>query len=128
MSDKPDERRKHQRVAVELSGHIACHVSGKPVVLTSKNMSCSGLYCHVPQFVPPFMRVSLTMALPVHEEEKRHMETLQVEGVTVRTEPEYEEPDRKDYHLAIFFSSITQRGRELIAQYVRENQPRAGVA
>jgi len=119
MTAKRIERRKHPRRPIAVDGHITCHVGGDPVTLRTRNISCSGLYCHVPRYVAPFTRVNVAMALPLRRRGGApHNETFAIEGVVVRTEPEQETPGVDDYRVAIFFSGLTEEARDLLARYV----------
>ena len=122
MVSTRSERRSHPRREVAVDGHIACHVGGQSVALRTRNISYSGLYCHVPRYLAPFTRVNVAMALPLHEGKNRpHNETFAIEGVVVRTEPEEETAGVDDYRVAIFFSGITEEARRLLARYVLEH-------
>jgi len=119
MTAKRTERRKHPRRSIAVDGHITCHVGGNPVSLRTRNISCSGLYCHVPQYLPPFTRVNVAMALPLGDGAGgARNETFAIEGVVVRTEPEEETPGVDEYRVAIFFSGLTEEARDLLARYV----------
>ena len=117
-----DERRRHPRKHIAVDGHIACHTGDSEVTLRTHNVSCSGLYCHVPRFLPPFTRVNVAMALPIRDGgTESHNETFAIEGVVVRTDPEKESPKVDEYHVAIFFSGMTDEARTLLTQYVLEH-------
>lgn len=122
VGTRKHERRAHPRRELAVDGHLACHTAGGPLALRARNISCSGLYCHVPRYLPPFTRVNVAMALPIHDASaKAHNETFAVEGVVVRTDPEQERPDCHDYRVAIFFAGIDEEARALIARYVRQH-------
>ncbi len=117
------DRRYEPRILASIPGHIVCHAGKDPVVMTTRNISCSGLYCQVSKFVPLFTRVNIVMNLPLQQGDGVYHEVVDFEGVVVRTEPEREKPDHSEYHVAIFFSGITDKARSLIARYMREHMP-----
>ena len=122
MSDQPEDRRSHPRIEKSVSGHILCHTVGQKVALTTKNISCSGMQCHVSHFIAPFTRLNLTLVLALRDGPKGHRETaVDIEGVIVRTYPDREEPGRDDYQIAVFFSDLSEEAREKIAEYVVEH-------
>ena len=122
MADRSAERREHPRIESSVSGHIFCHTVGEKVVLTTHNISCSGMQCHISHFISPFTRLKLTLVLTLNDGKSgpRHR-ALDIEGVVVRTYPEQEEPGRDDYQIGVFFSELSEEAREKIAEYVVEH-------
>ena len=115
------ERRKHPRVAADIQGHIVCHVGRGTIAVKTHNVSCSGLYCRVTEFIAPFTIVRIAMALPVHEGDASRNKIVDFDGVVVRTDPEQADPAVSAYDVAVFFSGITEEAKELISRYVREH-------
>ena len=121
MTEQSKERRSHPRISAEISGHIVCHTTKGALQMTTRNISCSGLYCHVSEYIAPFTRVDIEMNLPLHQSGKAQHRAVRFEGVVVRAEPGHAHPSRTEFNVAIFFSGITPRAKSLVARYVREH-------
>lgn len=118
----PDrERRAHPRVRADLAAQIVTHEKrDQPVVVRARNISCSGLYCHLDRYVAPFQRLHLSMIIPLVEQNRVHNEVIQLDAVIVRVEPEEEDPDVLDYHIAVFFENVSEKDRQVIDRYVKQ--------
>jgi len=121
MIDKTPERRAHPRFPKELAGHIVGHKGHEAIALRTYNISCSGLYCHVPVFVPPFTRLKVAVFMHPPAGHEAEPVRLEFDGVVVRTVPEEETAGATQYHLAIFFDGITEKQRALIHQCLEAN-------
>lgn len=126
MAGRPDnqesqERRSHPRVrtSVPVPARIRCWAELGEEQAQLCDISCSGLYCTVPSYIPPLTRVDIILDLPLFEGGERRRETVEFEGAVVRSEQE-EDADR--YGIAIFFSGLTERARRLISRYVSQVQ------
>lgn len=107
------ERRVAPRVPERL--RFAFTHEGEVVEAESKNLSISGAYCTTTKFIPPMTKLQVQFDLP-HNPRKA---TVRCTGVVVRAEPVVSSPQRAGYHLAIFFSDLSPRDREAIAQFVK---------
>lgn len=118
----PDrERRAHPRVRADLAAQIVTHAKNRePVVARARNISCSGLYFHLNRYIAPFQKLHLSMIVPLIEQNRVHNEVIQLDAVTVRVDPEEEDPDVLDYHIAVFFENISENDRQVIARYVSQ--------
>ena len=109
-----DERRVHPRVPERLA--LAVTETGVAITVETKNISASGAYCTVDQFLPPMTKLALRFELP---DGTRHA-TIACAGVVVRAEPVIESGSRGRYHIAIFFSDLRPQDRSAIERYVRQ--------
>jgi hypothetical protein len=117
------DRRSHPRVEADIAGRLVTRtLSHEPVVVRGRNISCSGVYCHIDRYIAPFQKLHLSMIIPIRENGRVHNEVIQLEGVTVRVEPETEDPDVLDYHVAIFFENLSKEDRNLISTYVGQQK------
>ncbi len=130
MSEKdkhawPDvERRGHPRVSAEIAAHIVTHARrDQAVVVRSTNISCSGLYCNVSKYIAPFQKLHLSMIIPLLERGRVHNEVIQLDGVAVRVDPEEQDADVLDYHIAIFFENVSGKDKQILARYVKTAEP-----
>lgn len=119
MSETQAERRCHPRLAEAVTGHIFCHSLGGKVRVTGRNISCSGILCHVSHYIPPFTQLALALELPKED----GGEILDLEGVVVRIEPEEPEEGREDYEAAVFFPTVGPKARERIGRFIVEHGP-----
>ncbi len=109
------ERRQAPRIATQLP--IAMSDGGKAFVVTTKDLSASGVYCQVGRFFPPMTKFQIKMELPTLPKLTR----IRCQGVVVRTEPATAQSRRRWYHMALFFNDLDTRSREAIARYVHEH-------
>ena len=106
------ERRTAPRVAGQVSLALGDGADG--VVAETENLSVSGAYCRVERFIAPMTKLALQFQLP----HTPHPTSIRCAGVVVRAEPVIEPPGRGRYHLAIFFTDLSERDRAAIAQFV----------
>ncbi len=116
------ERRRAPRVAERLSLTIG---EGKSAyVAETKNLSASGAYCMLDQFLPPMTKLALQFDLP---NGARHVRVA-CSGVVVRVEPLVAHADRGRYQIAVFFTDLTERDRAAIMRFVRQRLAAASSA
>ena len=99
-----------ERVAIALSG------DGHAVQAHTQNLSTAGAYCLVDRFLPPMTKLELEFQLP----DGSGRVTIRGTGVVVRAEPVVSSAERGQYHLAIFFSEMSERHRAAISKFVRQ--------
>ena len=114
MSGKKQERRGSPRVEAEIEGPIVGHKGHESIALQTYNISASGLYCRVPQYVAPFTRLKVAMFLPVGDAQER----VEFQGAVVRADPEEPTAAVEEYHLAIFFEGLTDEAQSVIRRYL----------
>ena len=115
----PSDRRRAPRLAEQLPLTLADGPDGINVQTQTKNLSASGVYCTVNRFVRPMTKLKIGLELPTTP----HPARIYCEGVVVRIDPPHEQAGTLEYHIAIFFSDLTDRDRSLIARYVQQRQP-----
>jgi hypothetical protein len=99
------DRRTTERVSLE----IPLELVTLPITIAegsqsshTKNISCSGLYCKLNQYIPPFTHVEVNLFLP---QEQSSFRKISFQGIVVRIEPTEEGDKGKEYHVAIFVPS-----------------------
>ena len=107
-----------RRVAPRISERIQfAIIEGATVIQAeSKNLSTSGADCLIDKFIAPMTKLEVAFELP----RKPHAVTIRSTGVVVRIEPVVTANQRGQYFMAVFFSDLSTRDRESIAQFVRE--------
>ena len=111
------ERRSAPRIPERLSVMLADQ--GQEFLVETKNLSASGAYCTVDRFIPPMTKLSVRYALP----NGPHPMEIHCSGVVVRTEPTIAHADRAGYHIAIFFTDVSDRDQAAIQQFVQRLLP-----
>ena len=109
----PPERRAAPRVAERI--RFALTQDGSVLEAETRNLSTSGAYCTASRFLAPMTKLQVQVDLPGGARRT----TVRCTGVVVRVEPVVATPDRGEFHLAIFFSDLSERDREAIAHFVR---------
>lgn len=103
------ERRLHPRLSHELPVYIAAN--GYDFTTTTQNISCTGAYCRINKYVPPFTKIAIKMSLPSSE--------VECKGVIVRTDDEA----KGGFNIAIFFNEIKENQKKKISQYINQLLP-----
>ena len=83
----------------------------------TQNLSISGAYCTLDRFLPPMTKLDVQFELPNGSPPMR----VRCTGVVVRVEPVVANVERPRYHVAIFFTELSERGRAAIDQFVRDH-------
>jgi len=98
-----------RRTTERLSLQIPLELVTLPVTIAkgsqsshTKNISCSGLYCKLNHYIPPFTHVEVNLFLPQKQSSSRK---VSLKGIVVRIEPDEEGAKGKEYHVAIFVPS-----------------------
>jgi len=113
QTKKQSERRSASRSAEQLA--VTFSEAGVGFSAETKNLSASGTYCTLDRFVSPMTKLDLRFELPVGN---KHA-VIKCTGVVVRVEPVVTDLDKPRYHMAVFFSDISEQDRAAIARYVR---------
>lgn len=114
ISPKPiHERRREPRLENNIPVKI-CREGGD-LVTETRNISRSGAYCRVSQYIEPMTKLKIHFLLSVPKSGRNVTKKVSCGGVAVRSEPAGDQC----YHIAIFFSEMTRRDEECIAEYVR---------
>ena len=112
-SKSTDERRKDPRLDNNIPVKI-CQEGGD-LVTETQNVSRSGAYCCVNQYIEPMTKLKIHLLLSFPKGGKSSTKKISCEGVVVRSEPSSNDGQ---YHIAVFFSDITKRDAECITDYV----------
>ena len=99
------DRRTTERVSLE----IPLELVTLPITIAkgsqsshTKNISCSGLYCKLNQYIPPFTHVEVNLFFP---QKPNSSHKISFQGIVVRIEPAEAGDKGKEYHVAIFVPS-----------------------
>ncbi len=107
------DRRRDPRFFGSIALKISCE--DFDLVTETKNLSRSGAYCRVTQYIEPMTKLKVQFLLPFKRKDKTVTKNVSCGAVIVRTESE---PSNGAYNVAIFFNDIQTRDAELLAEYV----------
>jgi hypothetical protein len=112
------ERRSAARVAARLAMEIT--LGGDRAPAESLNVSANGVYFASPAFIPLLTRLRITLELP---ESAGKSSRVACDGVVVRSEPDIESPDTREYEVACYFTEIADADRERLESYILRHVP-----
>ena len=84
-------------------------------VTETGNISRSGAYCRVKEYIEPMTKMKIQLLLPIKKEDKVIDKKVSCEGVVVRTE---EVTQDEEYNVAIFFNDISRKDIDSITEYI----------
>ncbi len=117
MSNQKTERRKHPRLRSIIPLKISKR--GLDVITETRNLSCSGVYCRVNKPIPVMSKIGITLLLPIQSNNRVLTKKIKCSGVVVRSEPLIvEEADTAWQNIAIFFTDLSKKDKDKIAQYI----------
>ncbi len=114
MSHKSSvERRKDPR----FFGSVPVKISGNDfdLVTETKNLSRSGAYCRVNQYIEPMTKLKVQFLLPFKSNDRTVTKKISCGAVIVRTESD---PSNGTYNVAVFFNDIQARDVAVLVDYV----------
>lgn len=111
------ERRQAPRIAERVA--IAISGDGQVWQAQTKDLSTAGAYLLLDRFIPPMTKLQLEFELPNGAKRTRIAGT----GVVVRAEPVVSSASQGQYHIAIYFSEMSDRHRAAIAKFVSQRLP-----
>ncbi|MDH3627232.1 MAG: PilZ domain-containing protein [Acidobacteriota bacterium] len=120
MSEDPAERRAHPRIAKEIVAECAPQSGGVVARMMTRNLSLGGLFCTSAAHFPEMTQVAIRLMLPVKQSGNGETEALEVDAVVVRSEPLPDSPTSGEprYELGLFFTNLSDTGREQLQRYL----------
>ena len=107
------ERRRAPRVTEQVA--IAISGDGQVWQAQTKDVSTAGAYLLLDRFIPPMTKLQVAFELPDGAKRAR----IEATGVVVRAEPVVSDAASKgQYHIAIYFSEMSERHRAAISKFV----------
>ncbi|UCF80226.1 MAG: PilZ domain-containing protein [Acidobacteriota bacterium] len=116
MMDVKKERRQHPRVPAHLTVETA-GPEGTELTLVTGNLSLGGFHCRVSRYIPKSTHLTVKLELPFPE----RSEWLTAEGEVVRVKPQEPVEGRNDYRLALQFTRLYGRDRQLLGRYLEQH-------
>ena len=116
-----EDRRRLPRITTQIPIRLLQSPQAAEIQTQSYNMSGSGVYCEVRQFLPLMSKVRLTLLLPA-EDPRKPLQPITCDGAVVRVDPVMTTPEGGAvFRVAIFFTDITTAHRERIVKYVERH-------
>ena len=108
------ERRRAPRAPERVSFSLTD--GGRAFQTETQNLSAVGAYCTLDHFIPPMSKLQLNFELPQGFRRVR----IRCAGVVVRIEPVVAHGQQMRYHVALFFTELSERHRSAISRFVRQ--------
>ncbi|MFT7626108.1 MAG: c-di-GMP-binding flagellar brake protein YcgR [Myxococcota bacterium] len=130
--DSGKERRRSPRVKathdVVLNQQDGDEADAIPFSAKSVDLNLGGIYCTLGRYVPLFSKMSITLNLPVsnNDDSTTHVYECGLEGVVVRIEPEEPDDSVDEYHCALAFVNTDEEVELLLAKYLLQTMVRTG--
>lgn len=123
MTTSGAERRGARRVEANLSVQVTLPGTdgeSRTATLETINISTSGVYFRSDHFLEPLTKLAMELELeiPVGDGGSIEPRLFPCEGMVVRTIPEVEVPDCKDYEIAVFFTHVTDESATALEQHI----------
>jgi len=113
-----EERRRAPRAAERVP--LAITGTEATVQAETKNLSAAGAYFTLDRFIAPMTKLQLQMELPSGTGDASRGKTIRCAGVVVRVDPLVAHAERGGYHIAVFFTELSDRDRSAIARFVSQ--------
>jgi hypothetical protein len=120
VSWQQQERRRHRRAAGTFDLHLVGPDSSKRARV--KDISVSGVSCRTDFAIPEMCMVQVDLFLPNGPSQSTEEDPLHCEGAVVRCQAA-DARTVPSYDMAIFFTNLTDDGRNRIARYVEAHSP-----
>ena len=114
------ERRSHPRLSQKIP--LAVKAQAFDLATESLNISSSGVYCQINQYIEPMTKINMAILLPgKSKNSKISTKKINCRGIVVRTEKSQNSKDK--FNIAIFFNEILKSDVEYIADYIKNQLP-----
>lgn len=110
-----EDRRTAPRFRVPLPLTLA--VGQARVKTTAQNISCSGIYCQINEFIPLKTSLNVTMHLPAPRPANGGARDISCPAVISRVEPPQDQGDGV-YHVGISFSQLAGQDRTALIAFI----------
>ena len=116
---RPRTETSERRRAPRVSERVPLGITEGGATLTAEtvNLSANGAYCTLDRFLAPMTKLQLDYELPGHTGRRVR---IRCTGVVVRSEPIIVSPHQGRYHVAIFFTDLSERHRSALSRFVRQ--------
>ena len=118
----PGASSTERRQAPRVDHRVPLGITGEGTTLQTEtvNLSAAGVYCTLDRFLAPMTKLQLDYEVPDGARRVR----IRCTGVVVRAEPVIANADRGRYHIAIFFTDLSDRDRSVLSRFVQQHLAR----
>ncbi len=118
MAPRRMERRSHARFAHTFEMQGTTDGGGVVARMVARDLSLGGLYCSSSADYPEMTRLAVRLMLPRRDGAP---DPFDVEAVVVRRRPISSTVGNERYELALFFTSLSDTKREMLARFLATN-------
>jgi hypothetical protein len=111
------DRRQSPRVDARLQIELSVGADGATETANTINISANGVYFTCNRYIEPLTK--LGMRLLLGSETEAEVESIDVQGVVVRVEPDHADADVEQWDIACYFTDSTPEFRERLGRYVQ---------
>ena len=86
----------------------------------SRNVSQSGMLCRTSRMLDEMTLLDIRFQLPISKNDQSRATWVECSGVVVRCEKKEYENREMPYEVAIFFDKISEKNKDILAEYCRE--------
>jgi hypothetical protein len=118
---KPDvatDRRDSPRIEARLQIELAIDTEGSSETANTINISSNGVYFTCSRYIEPLTKLGMRLLLGSEAADDK-VESIDVQGVVVRVEPDSAEADVDQWDIACYFTDSTPEFRERLGRYVQ---------
>jgi len=115
------EKRQHPRIKDRLTLRSSFAGSGSSEMATT-DLSLGGALVVAGRYIPLMTKVEVTLLLPPEPSESGPR-PVHTQAVVVRVRPPEEHAGLQHYELALFFSHMEQRDRNVLSRYLAAQTP-----
>ena len=118
---KPDvatDRRDSPRIEARLQIELAIDTDDSSETASTINISSNGVYFTCSRYIEPLTKLGMRLLLG-SESADEEVESIDVQGVVVRVEPDSAEADVDQWDIACYFTDSTPEFRERLGRYVQ---------
>ncbi|MFC1753449.1 PilZ domain-containing protein [Thermoproteota archaeon] len=117
LHNHKSEKRRHPRIAKNLP--IRIKDGDFDIVTETKNISCTGIYCQVDRYFPPFTKIKTKILLPAKTKNKHQY--IECDGIVVRIEKDGNDLEEQ-YNIAIYFNEISKTSVQKISRFIKQRE------
>jgi len=111
------ERRDTPRVEARLQIELAIGSDDTTEMANTINISANGVYFTCNRYIEPLTKLGMRLLLGSESDDEP--ESIDVQGVVVRVEPEDRDADVEQWDIACYFTDSTPEFRERLGRYVQ---------
>lgn len=117
MNNKFVERRTAPRVKAQIAARL--RDSEFEITTCASEISSAGVYAQIDRKIEPMTKLELTFMVPVKKRGAGSTKRIKAKGIAVRVEAASVPDNPNNHNVAILFTDISARDRDVIAEFVK---------